>query len=168
MIQTPRTLLLAAALCATAVFTDSVVAQPGKAPRIASATRPMVEFSVREADLASAVRHHDKPAIERLLAADFEFRSPNNADELARADWLAAPASGAEAELSGLAVHAFPTIAIVSFTRTVTSGAQAGTRAFVVDAWTRQGAGWQLLARYESALPSAMGNPADVAPTGKG
>lgn len=168
MNQTPRTLLLAAALCATTAVTASTAARPGKAPRIASSTRPMVEFSAREADLATAVRHHDRPAIERLLAADFEFRSPQDADELARADWLAAPASGAEAELSGLAVHAFPTLAIVSFTRTVTSGAQAGTRAFVVDAWTRQGAGWQLLARYESALPTALGNPRDVAPTGKG
>lgn len=168
MNQTSKGILLVVALSATTVFTASAVARPDKTTRIASSTRPMVEFSARESDLATAVRRHDKPAIQRLLAADFEFRSPNGADEVARADWLAAPASGAEAELSGLSVHAFPTLAIVSFTRTLTSGAQAGTRAFVVDAWTRQGSGWQLLARYESALPSAMGNAKDVAPTGKG
>ncbi len=168
MNQTIRHTLFATALCAATACSQGAAARPGEAPRIASSTRPMAEFSTREADLATAVHKHDKAGIARLLSADFEFRSPQQAIELARSEWLAVPASGAESELGGLAVHAFPTLAIVSFTRTLAAGPQAGARSFVVDAWTRQGTGWQLLARYESPLPAATGNTQDVAPTGKG
>jgi hypothetical protein len=168
MNQSLKQTLLAATLAVATACSMPAGARPGEAPRIASTTRPMAEFSALEAELATAVRNKDHAGIERLLSGDFEFRSPADATEMARADWLAVPTSGVPAELSGLAVHSFPTLAIVSFTRVLSSGPQAGARSFVVDAWSRQGSNWKLLARYESLLPAAEGNARDIAPTGKG
>lgn len=155
--------------CASLAAAQAAAPRPGTAPpRIASQTRSMVMFSGLEADLAAALSRRDGKATNRLLSQDFEFRSAGAEMETARADWLASPASRLGGEPSGLSVHQFPDLAVVSFTRAAAVRAGRAPRAYIVDVWQRVSEGWQLLARYQSDLPAAAAPRGDLVPTGKG
>jgi hypothetical protein len=142
---------------------------PGSGPvRVVSQTRGIAVFSGLEAELAGALSRRDRKATDRLLSQDFEYREAASEGETARGDWIASPGSRAGGELTGLSVHEFPDLAVVSFTRVGAPRAGLAPRAYIVDVWQRASSGWQLLARYQAGLAPAPMQKADPAPTGKG
>jgi hypothetical protein len=145
-------------------------ATPQPAPNAqVSMTRPMAVFSRLEQDLSTAVSKHDQAATDKLLSVDFELRPDSHPGEpTTRAEWLADTAARTEGRIEQLSVRDFGDVAIVSFVMATKHGAGPGTRNYVVDAWKKQGDGWQLITRYQSKLPAATNPAEDTAPTGKG
>ena len=92
----------------------------------------------------------DRPALRALGGRDSEFE---------RADWMREVLRMRDSggDISGMAVHDFSAIAIVSFTQ----GAVGGP-IFVVDVWRGQGADWKLTVRYASPA----GSPTFAVPGG--
>jgi hypothetical protein len=132
-------------------------------------TRPMLVFFELEQALSTAVSTHDQEATDKLLSVDFELRPDAHPGEATtRAEWLADDAAQSGSRFEHLGVRDFGEVAIVSFIMTTKHGGGVETQSYVVDAWKKQGDGWQLITRYQSKLPVAAGPEPDVAPTGKG
>jgi hypothetical protein len=136
-----------------------------------SMTRMMLVVSDLEKNLSSAIAKRDQAATDALLSTDFELRPGDHpGDPTTRADWLADDGSGKLGDLEQLSVHELGDVAIASFIRAVPANdaPTKQSRSFVVDVWRRQGNDWQLVTRYQSALPATDAPTEDVAPTGKG
>jgi ketosteroid isomerase-like protein len=134
-----------------------------------SMTRSMLVFFQLEQDLSGAVSKHDQGATDKLLSVDFELRPDSHPGEATtRAEWLADGGSQSGSRFEHLGVRDFGDVAIVSFVMTTKNGADSETRSYVVDAWKKQGDGWQLITRYQSKLPVATNPDEDRVPTGKG
>jgi hypothetical protein len=129
----------------------ALVAGPGAAEdsvRVPTVTRLVKLFLDKEASLAAAVREGDGTALGSLLADDFELRTgANAASPVPRAEWMREVLRTREpgGSVSGMAVHDFGVVAVVSFT-------QGGARGpmLVVDVWKQSADGWKLAIRYAS------------------
>ncbi len=154
--------LLSSAL-AVVTIAGATSAPANAAPQV-SMTRSMVVFAGLERELAGASSGHDQAATDRLLSPDFELRPDAHPGEpTTRADWLADGAmrgSGTD-EIS---VRDLGDVAIASFIMKTPNS----TSRYVIDVWKKQGNDWQLLTRYQSALPASDAPTEDKAPTGKG
>lgn len=134
--------------------------------RVVTRTRTVVLFSDLEQQLLNAKLKHDKAALTKLLADDFEVRrSSAPASPVPREEWLESetpefPVS--EFHLSDMAVHLYnENTAVASFIH------RAGTgRFFVVDVWNKDRAAWKLAVRY-TAPAGPMASAADRKPDGK-
>jgi len=134
-----------------------------------SMTRSMLVFFQLEQELSRAVSKHDQGATDKLLSVDFELRPDSHPGEATtRAEWLADGVAQSGSRFEHLAVRDFGDVAIVSFVMTTKNGGGVETRSYVVDAWKKQGDGWQLITRYQSKLPVAASREQDTAPTGRG
>ncbi len=136
-----------------------------------SMTRFMLVFSDLEKILAKAISGHDQTAIDGLLSPDFELRPGEHPGEpTTRSNWLAAAASGHAGDMEQLSVHELGDVAVASFVRSVPASGDTAelSRSYIVDVWKKQGNDWQLVTRYQSALPAADAPTEDIAPTGKG
>jgi hypothetical protein len=134
-----------------------------------SMTRPMLVFFQLEQELSTAVSKHDQGATDKLLSVDFELRPDSHPGEATtRAEWLADGVAQSGSRFEQLGVRDFGDVAIASFVMTTKNGGGVETRSYVVDAWKKQGDGWQLITRYQSKLPIAASREQDTAPTGKG
>jgi hypothetical protein len=134
-----------------------------------SMTRSMLIFFQLEQDLSNAVSNHDQAATDKFLSVDFELRPDSHPGEATtRAEWLAGGVARTGSRFEQLGVRDFGDVAIASFVMTTKNGADSETRSYVVDAWKKQGEGWQLITRYQSKLPGAINPDEDRVPTGKG
>lgn len=117
-----------------------------------------VDFFTRlEKRLMDAVAAQDRPALDSLLAQDFELRTSQSGGELTlRDDWLESATTKYKVpscRITGLTVRQIGSTAIVNFfceqqanfTRKDLSG-----RFFVVDIWQKPGNDWKLLNRYSA------------------
>ena len=128
--------------------------------RVPTVTRLVKLFLEKETALGAAIRNADAAALGGLLTDDFELRTgARAASPIPRADWIreALRMRDSGGDISGMAVHDFGAIAIVSFTQ----GAVGGL-VFVVDVWRGQGADWKLAVRYASPA----GSPTFAVPGG--
>lgn len=144
------------------------LAQPATAAPVSrtvlTMTRPVHDFSQREATLAEALRKSDRASIDRLLAQDFELRNGSAAAQpVPRAQWIDTHPGFAADQM---AVHDYGDIAVASFVNNAT-GAKSKSAAFVVDVWRKQGADWQLAVRYQSQLGIQTAPAGDIKPSGK-
>jgi hypothetical protein len=151
--------IVALAACSGA----AALAASDASPQV-SMTRPMMVFAGLERQLADAVSARDKAATDSMLSQDFEFRPGAHPGEpTPRADWLAdAAARGTGSDQ--LSVRDLGDATVVSFVMAMADH----TSSYVIDVWKKQGANWQLISRYQSALPAANPPTEDTAPTGKG
>jgi hypothetical protein len=118
--------------------------------RVVTMTRQVKVFMTLELELFDAQAAGDAERVDRLIAADFEQRSAEQpGNPMPRAEWRAALRSHWPGEnfIEQMAVHDRGDTAIVSFLVRPTQGPAR----FVVDAWVKAGAGWQLGVRYLSA-----------------
>jgi uncharacterized protein DUF4440 len=156
------------ALLALAAAALAQQAAPGV--RIQSPTRQVTQFGDLEGQLWNGVAHHDRAALEPLLADDFAYRAARTGGAImGRGEWLEHAAAGHDLHgyrFAGLDVRQFADVAVVSYLCHVEAG-QPGVSGdyFIVDAWRRTDAGWKLAARY-SAGPAGV-PPLPAAPTGK-
>jgi len=132
----------------TAAAGPAVAQSEAGAPRTPTVTRWVMTFSDLENRLDTAARTGDAEGLEHLLAADFELRNAARPGvPVARAEFveqlLSKPRPAAQIEQ--MAVHDFGAMAIVSFE--LRRGADSAP-VFVVDAWGKTGAEWQLRVRY--------------------
>ena len=155
---------LLTAILGVGAYAGAATSAAVEAPPQVSMTRSMLVFADLEKNLDRAIASHDQPATDALLSTDFEYRPDMHpGDPTTRADWLADAAmrgSGTDQ----LSVRDFGDVAVVSFVMTTGTG----TSSFVVDVWKQQGDNWQLITRYQSALPATETPTEDKAPTGKG
>jgi cell envelope opacity-associated protein A len=162
--------LLALLLGSASDSAATATAEPGHKISI-SMTRGMVVFSQLERELADAVAKRDQTHVERLVSGDFEFRTGSKPDEPAtRAEWLASNVAGKPSQIDRLNVHDHGTLAIASFVQATPGDGSGSEQSYVVDVWKKQGDSWQLLTRYQSALPPAPASEQeqDKIPTGRG
>ncbi len=138
---------------------------PGPA-LIVTRTRTVAIFYELEQQLLDARLKHEKAALTKLTADDFEVRrSSAPSSPIPREEWLQDEGPGfpaSEFHLSDMAVHLnHESAAVVSFIY------RAGTgRIFVVDVWNKAGDAWKLSVRYSApAGPAAA--VADHKPDGK-
>jgi hypothetical protein len=127
-------------------------------------TRGMRIFGDAERKVIAALKAHDKAALDRLVADDFEQRSqPAPGEPLARDEWTReAPAAAAQsAGLRQMAVHDLGDTAVVSFQWLHPAPD------FVVDVWRKKAGSddWQLAIRYLSAAPAAASAAPTAAPS---
>ena len=143
----------------------------GGKTRIVTMTRPMAIFSDLENQLVEAAQKKDEAALKALISEDCNLWTPAPpGDPMPSEDWIAGllkdPANSFA--MHQLAVQSFGDANVVSFVsregRKV-KGKERTTTHFVVDVWTKNGDGWQLAARYLSAVPAPL--PSPVKPTGK-
>jgi hypothetical protein len=136
-------------------------AQPEAGPaRTPTVTRLVQAFGELESRLDAAARAGDTPALDRLLAADFELRNAARPGvPLPRARFIERmqAQAAAVARTEQMAVHDLGATAVVSFLMRHGSDA-AGL--FVVDVWRRAGSDWQLEVRY--AGPGGTAAQSDV------
>jgi hypothetical protein len=137
--------------------------------RIGTATRLVVLCHDLEQQLMAAQQNHDQAALDRLLASDFEARTPDPPGEpIPRATWLQQVDKFGEAEAFSfrqMAVRGLENHAIASFVL-VERGHGRQTAHFVVDVWARSGSEWKLTERYLSPARAAQ-YAAEPRPTGK-
>ena len=133
--------------------------------RAVTMTRFVRVFTDLEYDLIDALRAEDKPALDKLLAADFEQReSTRPAEPVARDEWIKSSETKLPgiAQMSAMAVHDRGEHAIASFRLRL-----AERELFVVDVWRRKTAdSYELVTRYVTSSPAPKLLP--PAPDGKG
>jgi hypothetical protein len=160
------------ALAGTSGLVGNVAcAQTADHGKIAYLSRSVKIFSELEQSLNAALHTNDPATQEKLLGADFELRSASNPGvPVARAEWLTANKSSADAAMSQMAVHDHGTLAVVSFLRSTPSGQadQPARLTFVIDVWKQTGNDWQLDTRYESDAGIGGTPEQEIAPDGKG
>ena len=126
--------------------------------RIGTATRLVVLFHDLEQQLVAAEQKHDEAALERLLSADFEARTPEPPGEpMPRATWLqrVSSAGGPESfSIRQMAVRGLDNHAIASFV--LLQGGGQKRAQFVVDVWARDDIEWKLTERYVSQVPAGL------------
>jgi hypothetical protein len=163
-------LFTAFALTQPALGQQPTGAPPGQ--RIVTRTRLVTQFSDLEANLADAIRMNDGAALDRLLSADFEVWTPEPPGHpIPRQDWLSKfRQSGPQMTGYGqFAAKDFGGPVMVNFVMTQRSAGKPAQSFFVVDVWTKGGAGkdqWQITDRY--LAPVRVSKPAShPTPTGK-
>jgi hypothetical protein len=160
-----RAIWLVGSLAMTALVAASLPCgaadEPPTGGRVPTVTRLVKLFLEKEASLATAVRSADANALGSLLTDDFELRTgARAASPIPRADWMRELLRTRDpgGDITGMAVHDFGAVAIVSFTQ-----GTAGGPLFVVDVWRGQAGGdWKLAVRYASPA----GSPAFTIPGG--
>jgi hypothetical protein len=141
------------------------LAQSTSAQLSGTPTRGMVVFTDLENRLAVALDKNTQADVDALLSPDFEQRNAvAPAQPLPRREWLAQAVHAAPPAISGMSVHDYGTLAIVSF---ASDSTVAQARTFVVDVWRNLDGKWQLQVRYSAPVP-AQPVPEPERPTGKG
>jgi hypothetical protein len=136
-------------------------AQDRASGRIPTVTRLVRIMTINEEALSSALEGSDQPAVERLLADDFEMRiGTAPATPVARDDWIrnALVHPGTAREREQMSAHEMGEFVVASFLERPAGGSPA---IYVVDIWKKSGAEWKLSRRF-----SAPGTGAEFAPVG--
>lgn len=147
--------------------------KPELNPRIMTATRQVVMFTLLEKQMMQAVQKKDKTALKAMLTDQTAIHMPD-ADPLAGDDWVDSVMS------KDFALNAFGirqvdvadlgTAAVVAYDRIQDSrfkGKSDGGEFLVVDLWKKDGDNWKLADRYVSKVSSVIPRQQDARPTGK-
>jgi len=159
------------ALSLTLLFVSGALAQADPTRRVpdqaqGAATRSVARYLDQERALEESLSRHDRSAVTRWLADDFEARSAASPDTADLNTWLRREFASKRHErlISDLAVREVDGLAVVSF---LLYGGSARSSAeatqYVVDLW-RQSEN-KLLARFIDRSSSAP--PAPVRPSGR-
>jgi Domain of unknown function (DUF4440) len=139
------------------------------AAQTATTGMPTIEvdfFTRLEKQLMDAVVAQDRPALEPLLASDFELRTARTGGELTlRDEWLQDAISTYKLRsfrISRLTARPVGNSAVVNFfyeQEATFAGREISGDFFLVDIWQKTGNDWKLVARY-SAGPGVTSTPA--------
>jgi Domain of unknown function (DUF4440) len=114
-------------------------------------------FTRLEKRVMDAVVAQDRPALEAILAPDFELRTARTGGEITlRDEWLQAATSTYKIRsfaVNRLTVRVLGTYAVVNFVyeqQANFSGRDLSGNFFIVDLWQKTGGEWKLAARYSA------------------
>ena len=118
-----------------------------------------------ERETMDAIRAKDAKALERILAADFVYRTPGS--ELSRAEFLqnvaAFPGQILSVEGSELRVNVYGDVAILTGLQTsrarLADGTEHTSKVAFTDVFVKQRGRWRLSLAYGFELPEQAGEP---------